>query len=213
MSAHNNAPAKCWGATQQEWQAAINAFGVERLLPVVSNPEATISPQSKMQALGKTPSWYNAQRQVVGIAGWTEKVATEAEIAKWREEPDYGICVKTGDGLYGFDIDVEDEATAFAYANQLTTALRFDHFVCRYRDNSGRLLVPIPVSKSREEAFKRYRSFSVPGGSIDLLGDGKQFIAFGTHPSGARYKWCLAVNCEGAHFAELRQQFDGSDLV
>lgn len=213
MSARDtNAPAKCWGATQQEWQAAINIFGIERLLPVVSNPEATISPQSKMQALGKTPSWYNAQRQVVGIAAWTEKAGSEASIAKWREEPDYGICVKTGGGLYGFDIDVEDEATAYAYANQLTTALRLDHFVCRYRENSGRLLVPIRLAPG-DERFKRYRSFVVPGGSIDVLGDGKQFVAFGTHPSRARYNWALAGNCEAGYFTELRSQFDASDLV
>lgn len=171
------------GAIQQEWQAAINAFGVERLLPVVSNPEATLSPQSKMQALGKTPSWYNAQRQVVGIASWTEKPGSEASVAKWREEPDYGICVKNVRRALRFDIDVEDEATAYACANQFMTALRLDHFVCRYRENSGRLLVPIRLAPG-DEQFKRYRSFVVPGGLMDLLEDGKQFVAFGTHPSG-----------------------------
>ncbi len=160
MNAHSNAPASCWGATPEEWNQACNTFGAARLLPVVSNTEATVSPDSKMQAIGKTPSRYNANRQVVGIPQWTQKVATDAEIAKWRREPDYGICIQTGDGLYGVDIDVDDAAAAFAYADTLARALGLDHYVYRARENL-RCLAPLPsrtLPRARAETSSAVRS-------------------------------------------------------
>lgn len=204
-----------WGATTREWEMAIKSFGVERLLPVVSNPEAPISPDSNMKGVGKTPSRYNANRQVVGIAKWTEKVGTDAAVALWRKEPDYGICVQTGGGLYGIDIDVEDKDTAYKYATQITDAFGLDHFIYRHRENSGRLLLPIRVAPGLdgEAEFARYRSLTVPGGAIDILGDGKQFVAFGTHTSGSRYLWGIGVRRASERFMRLRGQFDGSDLA
>ena len=57
-----------YGATPQEWAHFDVVLGLtEDLLPVVSNPNAVISPQSKMKGLGKTPSRYNRQREVAGI--------------------------------------------------------------------------------------------------------------------------------------------------
>lgn len=159
-----------------------------------------------------TPSRYNAEREVVGIPNWAEKTGSDAAIAKWRKESDYGICVKTGGGIYGFAINVEDEATALGYANQLTAALRLGHFVFRYRENSGRLLVPIRLA-SDDDRFKGYTSFIVPGGTIEILGGGKQFVAFGTHMSGARYQWGIAVNTTPEHLDAVLQELGGSDVA
>ena len=57
-----------WGATPDDWHHFDRVLGLGGdLLPVVSNPEAVISPDSTMTALGKTPSRYDSYRQVVGI--------------------------------------------------------------------------------------------------------------------------------------------------
>lgn len=90
---------KPWGATPDEWFHFDLVLGrTAHLLPVVCNPGATISPDSKLKALGKTPSRYNRDRQVTGIAQWTGYVVTEHDFARWSNEPDYGICVRTGHG-------------------------------------------------------------------------------------------------------------------
>ncbi|MDR5615648.1 hypothetical protein, partial [Arsenophonus sp.] len=68
---------KTWGALPDEWAHFDLVLGyTDRLLPVVCNAEAAISPSSKMKTLGKTPSIYNSQRQVIGITEWTRKSST-----------------------------------------------------------------------------------------------------------------------------------------
>lgn len=213
MSAHNNAPALCWGASQRQWDQALKTFGLARLLPVVSNPRAPISPTSQMKGLGKTPSHYNASRKVAGIARWTEKVVTEAEITAWRKERDYGICVRTGGGLYGIDIDVEAPDAALNYATRMVDLFGLDHFVYRCRPNSGRLLLPVWVKGCENGREPKYSSLVLPDGAIDVLGQGKQFVAFGTHPSGARYEWRTAVRRSSERYRRLQKRYDGSDLV
>jgi len=101
------------GATKDNWLTLDLILGLGAdLLPVVSNPNATISAKSTMKALGKTPSLYNRDRNAVGIAKWTDKFSTSAEIEKWSKEPDYGICIQTR-RVRALDVDVTD-ATASA---------------------------------------------------------------------------------------------------
>ena len=87
------------------------------LLPVVSNPNREISPDSKIKGLGKTPSQVNFRGQAAGLAKWTKTRATPRDIERWSEQPDHGICVQTGNDQGGrapiviaFDIDVPDSA-------------------------------------------------------------------------------------------------------
>ena len=70
-----------YGATPADWAHTRLVVGDADLLPVVSNPNAVISPQSTMKGLGKTPSLYNGNRQAVGIQKWTQKLATAEDIA------------------------------------------------------------------------------------------------------------------------------------
>jgi hypothetical protein len=85
-----------WGATPDDWAHFDLALGLtEDLLPLVSNQKAVISPSSAMKGVGKTPSIYNAERQVVGLANWTQRRATPADITKWAREKDYGLCIPT----------------------------------------------------------------------------------------------------------------------
>lgn len=83
-----------WGATKDEW-AAWRALSEADLAPVVSRPDAEISPQSKLVQKGKVPSVYNGQRLVAGFPGWTQQQTTAREAGHWSQQPDYGICLIT----------------------------------------------------------------------------------------------------------------------
>lgn len=172
-----------YGATPAEWAQFDLILGLgEDLLPVVSNPKAAISPMSKMKATGKTPSVYNKARQVAGLPNWTTLRSTPADIAKWSGEPDYGICLQTR-LVRALDIDVEDADKAGAIADFIDHWLT-QHLPFRRRGNSGKMLLAFRLAGQ----FAK-RVLKVDGGIVEFLADGQQFVAVGTHPSGARYEW------------------------
>lgn len=177
-----------FGATPTEWAHFTSLGLMADLLPVVSNPTAEISPKSKMKGKGKTPSRYNADRKVVGIAAWTEHQTKEADIARWQRDGDLGICVQTR-SVRAIDIDITDPAHAQ-----------------RVRDAIEMIVGPLPA-RVRSNSSKCLLAFMMPGegitkrimrcnhGIIEFLATGQQFIAVGEHfgagdkPSGARYEW------------------------
>ena len=170
-----------YGAPPGAWDKW-TALGVGRdLLPAVANPDATVSPGSDLREVGKTPSRYNEARQVVGIAKWTKISATDRQIESWKGEPDYSIAVQTRT-IRAIDVDVGDREKAAAIREAITDAL--GPVPVRYRDNSGKLLIPF---RYEEELTKRV--LPVDGGMIEILATGQQFIAEGMHPSGVRYQW------------------------
>lgn len=171
-----------YGATPADWEHFSSKLGLtEDLLPVVSNPEAQISEASKMKQLGKTPSIYNKQHKVIGLPGWTEIRADEGDARKWSLEPDYGICVQTR-RVRAIDIDMEDGAIIGAIIHTITEHL--GALPTRYRPNSNKCLL---IFQLEGELPKRV--LRTDKGIVELLGTGQQFIASGTHPSGARYEW------------------------
>lgn len=181
-----------YGATPQEWSHFSKQLGLTAdLLPVVSNPNAKISERSAMKQLGKTPSKYYSGRTAGGIKDWTSKQSTEADIASWSKEPDYGICLQTRH-VRAIDIDVDDKELARTIAEDIQGYLNFIGLPIRYRENSGKCLL---VFKMEGELSKRVARLG-DDGIIELLGNGQQFIAVGQHPSGARYTWD-AVSEEG----------------
>jgi hypothetical protein len=179
-----------WGATQDEWDGLCTHHGLtEDLLPVVSNPKAKVADYSKLQAVGKVPSRYNVDRDVVGIAKWTEKRATRAEVTRWSGEPDYGICVQTR-RLRAIDVDVSDSELARRIFRLIRETIGHPQEQFgpphRYRSNSSKFLLPVWVEG---ELPKRILRLGEDRGIIEFLGNGQQFVAAGTHPSGARYQW------------------------
>lgn len=202
ISPVDSEPLRRWGATPEEW--AHFEWGlevVEDLLPVVSNPDARLSPLSKIKTLGKVPSTYNAQRHVRGIPQWTSARVKPEQISAWSREPDYGICVQTRN-VRAFDIDVTDPELASEIA------LTIERLVGRplprrFRENSSKLLLafrsPGPCPK---------RILKTRAGNVELLGDGQQFVACGTHPSGARYQWLGGLPTEIPEVT--REQLEGA---
>lgn len=167
-----------YGASEEAWDHFAEKLGlVEDLLPVVSNPSAEISDQSKMKATGKTPSIYNRAGKVAGLKDWTDVQSTPHNIKMWKTQPDYGICIQTRT-IRAFDHD-HDRATE--------TADAIDALL-------GRALPRRVRGKRLLQAFKYNRPLTkhvvpVADGIIEVLATGQQFIAEGTHPSGERYVW------------------------
>ncbi|EAN2308016.1 DUF5906 domain-containing protein [Salmonella enterica] len=177
---------KSWGATPDEWFHFDLVLGrTDQLLPVVCNPGAAISPDSKLKALGKTPSRYNRDRQVTGISHWTEHVVTEHDFARWSKEPDYGICVRTGHGWLALDCDSEDEDIQADICKTLVQLLG-ELPPRRWRANSNKCLYLLAVDG---DFRKRIHRLAGDMGIIELLANGQQFVACGTHSSGARIEW------------------------
>lgn len=157
----------------------------DQLLPVVCNPNAAISPNSKLKALGKTPSLYNRDHLATGIKDWTEHVVTEHDFARWSKEPDYGICVRTGNGWLALDCDSEDADVQQKIRDLLTQLLGVVP-PRRWRANSNKCLYLLGVEG---DFRKRIHRLEGELGIIELLANGQQFVACGTHSSGARIEW------------------------
>lgn len=204
-----------WGATPDDWALLSDVAGLTAdLLPVVSNPGARISPDSKLKTLGKVPSLYNAAGEVVGLGRWTEKKATARDIDRWQDVPDLGICLQTRT-VRALDIDIEHVDTVNRVCSIIT-----EH------------LGPLPL-RGRADSFKVLLAFTLPGeftkrilktehGAIEFLAAGQQFIAVGTHPKGERYEWEGGTPCEfpavtreafEACWAELMHQFATEEVV
>lgn len=177
------------GASPDDWTHFDLVLGLAcDLLPVVSNSDAQISPDSKIKEIGKTPSRYNRERNVVGIPGWTGYQSSFAEIDRWANEPDYGICLQTRT-VRALDIDVPDVLKAEAITAFISDFL--DQVLpTRFRNNSGKVLLAFALPGEMPK-----RKIVVDGGIVEFLATGQQFIAVGTHPSGARYEWAGGLPC------------------
>lgn len=172
-----------YGAKPQEWSHLDLVCGLTAdLLPVVSNPAARISSASKMKALGKTPSVYTNTRRVVGVHEWTRYVATQKDIQRWAGEQDYGICIQTRQ-IRAIDIDINDAQIVRDVLLLCETVLG-RRLPKRFRASGEKCLLAFRLPGQMQKRILR-----ADAGLVEFLADGQQFIAHGTHPSGARYEW------------------------
>jgi hypothetical protein len=177
-----------WGAPKEEWAHFDLGLGLtEDLLPVVSDPTAEISDASKMKALGKTPSIFNRNGKAAGIPNWTEKRAAGKEIERWSKDGRLGICVQTR-RVRALDIDV-DHDSAGAISSLFGLHIEPESLPIRYRGNSSKCLLAFTL-----EGEMPKRSFRTEHGLVEFLGNGQQFVAIGTHPSGVRYEWLNGID-------------------
>lgn len=174
---------RAWGASPQEWVHFADTLELcEDLLPVVSNPNAVISPNSKMRRLGKTPSRYNYQHEVVGIPNWAAMKAKDSQVARWMGNADYGICIQTR-RIRALDIDIPDPVAARRVREFIE--LTDPGMAVRMRADTGKLLMAF-----RMEGLFAKRVIRTKHGAIEFLATGQQFIAVGHHvDSGTRYEW------------------------
>lgn len=178
-----------WGATPTEWERARKAVGVAHLLAVVANPAAAISPKSGMKSLGKIPSLYNRNREVVGITKWVQKHTLAEEAAGWARESDYGICIQARE-IRALDIDIKDPELAQRVEHRFRAALGEVGAILprRSRPGTGKCLLAFRLRGADVGPLSK-RSFRVGDELVEFLGDGQQFVACGTHKDGMRYEW------------------------
>lgn len=182
-------PLTGWGATPEEWGTFDVLLGLTAdLLPVVMNPSAVISPSSRMKEKGKTPSIYDKHGQVVGIVDWTKRVSTELDIERWSKRSDYGICIQTRN-IRAIDIDITDPDMVRAV--RLVIAEHIGDLPLRYRANSSKCLIAFRMEGEFAKRILRVapKTDGQPAQLIEFLANGQQFIAAGTHASGARIEW------------------------
>lgn len=173
-----------WGATPEDWMHFDLLLGLsDDLLPVVCNPAAEISPASTMTDKGKTPSDYNGKRQIRGIPGWPSLAVSEFDLKRWEREPDYGICVRTA-AVRGLDVDITDPLLAKQVREFIAQELGLT-LPCRCRANSSKFLHPFRLAGEYGKRVIHCQGDN----KVEFLMNGQQFVAVGTHPSGARYEW------------------------
>lgn len=171
-----------YGAGEAAWDYFDSILGLtEDLLPVVSDPNVSISSSSKIKDLGKTPTQFDKNGEVVGISQWTAKKSNPHLIDKWKIDSRLGICCQTRYAR-GLDVDVGDPIKAQAIVDFWLSLV--GKLPVRTRSNSGKRLAMFSLVGKYPK-----RRFEVDGGIIEFLGTGQQFIAAGTHPSGVRYEW------------------------
>lgn len=172
-----------FGATPGDWLAFdMLAELTGDLLPVVSRPDATISPGSSIKGIGKVPSRYNRDGNVVGFKDWTKYEATTEDVGNWEKNPDYGICLQTRQ-IRALDVDVTDPTKAAEI--EAVIARYLPGLPKRIRSNSAKFLIAFRL----DGEYPKRRFSTSDTDAIEFLGNGQQFIAAGTHPSGVRYEW------------------------
>lgn len=158
--------------------------GFTDLVSVVP-PEATIAETSSLtdSALGKIPGKLKRDGTWVGYNWLKADAPTEEEVERWEK---WGANV----GLKGtrwpaLDIDVDNLKLAKAILK-----LAYDHFglaPTRLSKEPRRLLVMSTTEPfGRVAATLRYQDEEH---LVEFLGDGRQYLVAGKHPSGAEYRW------------------------
>jgi hypothetical protein len=179
------------GATLDDWLQFDFTLGLgKNLLPCVpASPDVKVQPGSQLEGkVGKIPSMFNGRGEAHGLTGWQKREIADSEIELWSKDRRLNLCVRTGpiSGIYAFDIDIDHES-ADDVRDVIEDALG-EKLPARTRSNGFKMLLMFrmeePCKKRKIKLDEHPR-----GPAIELLADGQQFVACGTHSSGVRYQW------------------------
>ena len=183
------------------WQFFAERFGVSNLVPVAlaGNETASTLPEG---VIGKVPSVYNSNGEIVGFKNWQQCRATNNDYKRWSNDPRYGFGVILGQPLPNLDgavavcidVDTENYGYQMLVANLIREAVGMKLIPMRVRENSNRRAYVLAVMPPEgEQITKRVlRLGKTEAGkpeAVEILGYGQQFVAGGRHPSGARLEW------------------------
>jgi len=180
------------GATADEWFHFDFVLGLgSNLLPCVpAAPDVRVAAGSALAGkVGKIPSQFNASGEAHGLLNWQKRDILSNEVKMWSADRRLNICVRLGpiSSVYAFDVDVDEPAAADAIFNLIEDTLGPGVFV-RARSNSRKFLVPFYMDEPCKKRKIKLDN-SPRGPAIELLADGQQFVAAGSHSSGVRYQW------------------------
>jgi hypothetical protein len=167
----------------------------QRLVPIIP-PDAPISERSSLfkrvgtdqDGRGKTPGVRGRDGNWYGF-DWLAYEADKRDLERWAAIS-AGVGIKTGNGLVLIDADTLNEAHAAIIAE--TVEQHFGRLPLRIgrSPKAGYLLrVSEPVRYQRVE-FGALNAKGRPGDRVEILSDGRQFVAHGVHPrTGRPYFW------------------------
>ena len=181
------------GASPDDWFHFDFVLGLGgNLLPCVpAGEDVAVLPGSALEGkIGKIPSQFNRNGQAHGLKDWQKRPILSNELQIWQADQRLNICVRTGpiSGVYALDVDIDDPKTSAAVRLALAAGLPPGDYPTRTRSNSAKFLLPFRMVESCKK--RKIKLDNLPRGpAIELLADGQQFVAAGSHSSGVRYQW------------------------
>lgn len=190
------------GATPGEWYHFDMELGLtSHMLPCVPySPTVRCVEGSTLEGkVGKIPSQFNGAGLAHGVKDWQKRDIDPAEVGLWAKDRRLNICIRTGEisDVYALDVDVTDEAKANHISNVIFASGQqwgeFDSAPRRTRANSSKFLIAFRMDESCKKRIitvvSANKELKTKPQRIELLASGQQFVAAGTHESGARYTW------------------------
>jgi hypothetical protein len=184
------------GASAEDWAHFDLILGLgTNLLPCVpASSDVKVAEGSALAGkVGKIPSMINGRGEAHGLLAWQKREIASSEVQYWSSDRRLNMCVRTGpiSGIYALDIDIDDDPTVGPdRATDVVDAIHstLGALPTRWRENSGKCLL---MFRMEEPCKKRKIKLDAnpKGPAIELLADGQQFVACGTHSSGVRYRW------------------------
>lgn len=159
------------------------ALGYQRLVSITP-PNCEVSPNSSLakrpKDLGKAPGVRGGDGLFRGY-DWLKHEPSEADYDAWAASG-AGVGIRTGQGLIAIDIDVLDKDLADKCERAALDTL----------GQAGRRIgkAPKALRLYRVSEPVPYQRLKFDGGHVELLSDGRQFVAWGDHPATGRpYEW------------------------
>jgi len=156
------------------------ALGYRRLVPILP-PDAEISPTSSLFKRAGTHQDPRGKAPGIRLPGgkwvsydWLATEADERDLDRWHEMG-AGVGIRGGAGLYAIDADTLDLRLARVIRDEVER--RFGRLPIRV-GNYPKALYLVRV----KEADARYRRVDFGNERVEVLGEGKQFVAQGIHP-------------------------------
>jgi hypothetical protein len=170
-------------------------LGFRRLVPIVP-PGAPISERStlfkrqgRLDPRGKAPGLCGRDGKWKGF-DFVRREACEDDLDRWHAMG-AGVGIKTGRGLVALDIDTTDESAASAIKILAIEMLG------PTAERTGRAPKTLLLYRTSEEvgySSIRFRTDTEALALVELLPEGKQFVAHGIHPmTGQPYHWPAGI--------------------
>jgi len=173
-----------------EWEA-LARLALTDIVPVIADLSVRMNPRSQIETPdGKAVTFVDPRTGMgLGLVGWADPLYRTTSIEDWAADPRHSAGIITRN-IRAIDIDVPDEAEGQRVEDFVRFRLGIDGLMLpkRDRENSGKRLLLYRMDDSPEN-LRKYVVNMGEHGAVEFLGNSQQFVAAGTHPSGARYRW------------------------
>lgn len=182
---HNlNTDNHIYGASKEEWAAAVALFG-DSVLPSVCAPNIPTTENSALTDYYKIPSVIGRSGKAYGIKSWQSYRATNADVKLWSSDNRHGICACTR-YICAIDIDATTPELTAWIVEYFAVNIRADIPLRVGKAGRGTLFLRVEAPNGLAKSVMQLKD---NGGNVEFLGTRQQSMLFGTHKSGATYFW------------------------